>query len=319
MSPSIRRFWATKRLGAALDAVPPRARPPSGIPGQGARLEPGRVRCDSGPLPKWDNPLIRSDGEAYSEVSRLRSAATYLIPPVVTIALLILLIQISLPAMHIPAIFVPLPSSVLLLLASPHIPWLQHSEITLYEAVTGFLLATAFGIPVAILMHFSRPLRMVFSPIILAAQVAPKIALVPVLFLWLGFAPLPRILTVFLVCFFPVVVDTETGLASVEPDMVELVRSFNSSTIDLIRKVSFPTALPSIFSGLKVSITLAMVGAVVAEFVQSSSGLGYLILSAQANLNTALAFAAVTILVALSLVLYVAIILVEWAVVPWRR
>ncbi len=276
--------------------------------GQGERATPAR-----------GNPHIGSMRQASSVVPQLRSAAAFLLPPVAAIVLLLLLIQVALPYLHVPSIFVPLPSSVLSLLASPRIPWLEHSEITLYEALGGFLLAVAFGIPLAIVMHFFRPLKMVLSPIILAAQVAPKIALVPVLFLWLGFAPLPRVLTVFLVCFFPVVVDTETGLASVEPEMVQLVRSFNSSTLDLIRKVSFPTALPSVFSGLKVSITLAMVGAVVAEFVQSSSGLGYLILSAQANLDTTLAFAAVTILVVLSLMLYAAILLVEWTVVTWRR
>jgi len=240
------------------------------------------------------------------------------LPAVLTIVLLVVLVQFLIPEFHIPQVILPLPSVVFSRIFASNIPWLSHLYVTLYEALGGFFLAVILGIPLAMAIYLSRPLGVVVEPIILAAQVAPKIVLVPILFLWLGFAPLPRVLTVFLLCFFPIVIDTRTGLASVEPDMVEMVKSFNSSRLELLRKVSFPTALPSIFSGLKISITLAMLGAVVAEFVSSSSGLGYLILSSQATLDTALAFASIVVLVAISLVLYGLVLLAEELVITWR-
>jgi NitT/TauT family transport system permease protein len=240
-------------------------------------------------------------------------------PPILTIGGLIVLLQFLISAFRIPEIFIPLPSAVISLLLNSKIPWLMHTEVTLYEATGGFLLAILFGIPVAIVLNLSRSLRTLVEPLLLAAQVAPKVALVPILFLWLGFSPLPRIITVFLVCFFPIVIDTETGLASVNNDMIDLVRLYTPSRLKLVSKVSFPTALPSVFSGLKIAVTLAVVGAVIAEFVSSSSGLGYLILSAEANVNTTLAFASIGVLIFLSLLMYGAVMLAEWLAVSRRR
>lgn len=232
---------------------------------------------------------------------------------------MLLVVQFLAPALGVPSFILPVPSAVIGLLLSPRIPWLANAWVTFTEAVVGFALAAVTGIALAVVIGLSRRLRAVIEPLIVAAQVVPKVAFVPIIFLWLGLSPLPRILTVVLVCFFPIVIDTVTGLGSAERGLVDLVRSYNSSGLVVMTKVRIPAAAPSIFSGLKVGATLAMVGAVVAEFVQSSQGLGYLILSSQSQLNTPLAFAAATLLVLIGFLLYGAVMALEWALVPWRR
>jgi NitT/TauT family transport system permease protein len=244
--------------------------------------------------------------------------ASYLAPSVFTVIVILVLLQLFIPILKVPSYILPLPSSVLNLLLASNIPWSTHTLVTLSEAVYGFALAASLGIAVAVLIHESRILRSILEPIILAAQVMPKVAFVPILFLWLGLNFLPRVLTVFLVCFFPVVIDTTAGLGLADKDMLDLVRSFNSKRLVLLQKVSFPTALPSIFAGLKVSVTLALLGAVVAEFVSSNEGLGYLIFSAQTQLNTTVAIASATILVLLGFLLYGILLVIEHILVPWR-
>ena len=244
--------------------------------------------------------------------------AFYIIPSVITVIVILVSLQFLLPILRVPAYIFPLPSSVLSLILTSNVPWSTHVLATLSEVVYGYALAVCLGIAIAVLIHESRILKSILEPIILAAQVMPKVAFVPILFLWLGLNLVPRVLTVFLVCFFPIVIDTTAGLGMVDSDMLDLVRSFNSNRFVLLRKVSFPSALPSIFAGLKISITLALLGAVVAEFVSSNEGLGYLIFSAQTQLNTTVAFASATILVLLGFLLYGILLVVERLVVPWR-
>jgi len=243
----------------------------------------------------------------------------YLLPSLSTVVIILLLLQLLLPVLKVPSFIFPLPSTVLSLLLSSRIPWATHTWTTLSEALYGYGLAVVLGISLAVLIHLSRILRSILEPIVLAAQVMPKVAFVPILFLWLGLNFLPRVLTVFLVCFFPIVIDTTAGLGMADRDMVDLVRSFTSSRLVMLSKVSFPSALPSIFSGLKISITLALLGAIVAEFISSDTGLGYLIFSAQTQLNTTLAFASAGILVLLGFLLYGVLLGVERVAIPWRE
>lgn len=171
----------------------------------------------------------------------------------------------------------------------------------------------------AIAVSFFRVLRTIVEPLIVAAQVVPKIALVPILFLWFGFNIVPRFIAVFLVCFFPIVISSTAGFASVDQDLVDLVRSFSRSRFLLLRKIFLPSALPSIFAGLRIGIVLAPGGALIAEIIQSQAGLGFLILSGEVTFNTTLVFAAATVLILCAFLLYVAVLTVERLVVPWSR
>ena len=156
-----------------------------------------------------------------------------------------------------------------------------------------------------------------FIQIMLAFQSVPKVAIAPLLALWIGFGTLPKVVVVFLVCFFPIIVATATGLAAVPAPLMDLIRSLSASTLQTFMKIRFPTAMPHIFVGLKIAITFAVIGAVIGEFVGSEDGLGYLILVSTSQSRTPLAFAALVLLTVMSIVLYYGIAFLERIVVPW--
>lgn len=190
--------------------------------------------------------------------------------------------------------------------------------VTTGEVLAGFSIAVVVSIPVAMLLVSFRWFETVVYPFLVLLQTVPKIALAPLFVVWFGFGFLPKVLVTFLICFFPILLDTMTGLRSSNPDMASLVRSMGGGKWSIFRKVQLPAALPHVFAGVKVAITLAVVGAVVGEFVGATQGLGYLLLRANANLDTPVLFAAIAILTVLGLVLYYAVSLVERLVIPWH-
>ena len=195
----------------------------------------------------------------------------------------------------------------------------EHTWVTVWESVAGFLLAIAIGIPLGSLIAYSRLMELTVYPILLGLNAVPKIAIAPILILWMGFGPGPKILVAFLLCVFPIVIATATGLKQTPAELVELARSLCASEWQTFRRFRFPSALPEIFIGLKVAISLAVIGAVIGEFVGASEGLGWVIVNSGANVNTSLAFAAMAILALVSVVLFYGIALVERLVVPWAR
>jgi NitT/TauT family transport system permease protein len=195
----------------------------------------------------------------------------------------------------------------------------EHTWVTLRESLAGFALAILVGIPVGGLIAYSRVMELTVYPILLGLNAVPKIAIAPILILWMGFGPGPKILVSFLLCVFPIVIATATGLKQTPAELVELARSLCASQWQTFRRFRFPSALPEIFIGLKVAISLAVIGAVIGEFVGASEGLGWVIVSSGANVNTSLAFAAMVILAVVSVVLFYAIALVERLLVPWAR
>jgi NitT/TauT family transport system permease protein len=195
----------------------------------------------------------------------------------------------------------------------------EHTWVTLWESLAGFALAIAVGIPVGGLIAYSRVMELTIYPILLGLNAVPKIAIAPILILWMGFGPGPKILVSFLLCVFPIVIATATGLKQTPAELVELARSLCASQWQTFRRFRFPSALPEIFIGLKVAISLAVIGAVIGEFVGASEGLGWVIVNSGANVNTSLAFAAMVILAVVSVVLFYAIELLERLLVPWAR
>ena len=173
------------------------------------------------------------------------------------------------------------------------------------------------GIARAVAVVSSRILQTSISPILLALQSMPKVASAPLLTLWIGFGALPKIVVVFLVCFFPIIVATTSGLATVRPVFLELVHALCARPLQTFIKGRFPSAMPSIFVGMKIAITLAVIGAVIGEFVGAQDGLGYLILISSTQSRTSLAFAALVLLTIISIVLYYAIDILEHYVAPW--
>jgi NitT/TauT family transport system permease protein len=156
-------------------------------------------------------------------------------------------------------------------------------------------------------------------PLLLIAQLVPKVAIAPVLLVWFGYGLAPKIIIVFLVAFFPVVVNVATGLAAVERELLDLGRSLEASRWQIFWKFRIPSALPSLFSGMKIAITLAVIGAIIGEFVGGDKGLGYLIIIANQELDTPLAFAALLVISLGGMLLYVAIELAERVLIPWGQ
>jgi NitT/TauT family transport system permease protein len=195
----------------------------------------------------------------------------------------------------------------------------EHTWVTLRESLAGFALAILVGIPVGGLIAYSRVMELTVYPILLGLNAVPKIAIAPILILWMGFGPGPKILVSFLLCVFPIVIATATGLKQTPAELVELARSLCASQWQTFRRFRFPSALPEIFIGLKVAISLAVIGAVIGEFVGASEGLGWVIVNSGANVNTSLAFAAMVILAVVSVMLFYAIALLERLLVPWAR
>ncbi|MET0899317.1 MAG: ABC transporter permease [Mycobacterium sp.] len=194
----------------------------------------------------------------------------------------------------------------------------QNTWVTTLETVIGFLIAAVVGLLVAVLMVYSASLEKTVYPLILFAQVVPKIAIAPLFIVWLGFGPSPKILVAVLMAFFPIVISGLAGLRTVDPEILELTSTMGASRFKTFIKIRFPASLPHLMSGLKVAATLAVTGAVVGEFVGANEGLGYVILQANGNVDTAMLFAALIIMSAMGIVLFAIIEIAEKLLIPWH-
>ncbi|WP_309080692.1 ABC transporter permease [Zhihengliuella sp.] len=194
----------------------------------------------------------------------------------------------------------------------------QHTWVTTWETLIGFAIAIVVGIAVAVAMVYNKTMERTFYPIILFAQVVPKIAIAPLFIVWLGFGPQPKILVAVLMAFFPIVIAGISGLRAVDPEALELTSIMGSSRWKVFTKVRFPAALPELLGGLKVAATLAVTGAVVGEFVGANAGLGYVILQANGNIDTAMLFAALIIMSLMGVLLFMILDVVERLSIPWH-
>lgn len=196
--------------------------------------------------------------------------------------------------------------------------YLQHTWVTTYETLLGFFIAVIVGELVAVLMISSRNLQMTVYPIILVAQVIPKIAIAPLFVVWLGFGMAPKVTVAVLMAFFPIVVSGLAGLKSVDPEILDLAKTMGASKLKTFLKIQFPASLPQLLSGMKVAATLAVTGAVVGEFVGGNEGLGYVILRANGNMDTATLFGALIIMSILGILLFALIQIAEYLLIPWH-
>lgn len=212
---------------------------------------------------------------------------------------------------------VPSPSEVWTALEANREVLPDHFWATLVEVFQGYALAIAIGVPVAVLIAYSKLLEATIYPTLVALNAIPKIAVAPLLVIWMGFGPDPKVVMVTLVCFFPIVISTASGLRATPPEFVELARSLSASPLQQFARVRFPASLPYIFVGLKIAITLAVIGAVVGEFVGATKGLGYVVVASGETANTSLAFAAIALLAAMSVALFYVLVALEKLAVPW--
>lgn len=195
---------------------------------------------------------------------------------------------------------------------------LSHSWVTLAESLAGFALAAVVGVGLAVLMVSVPFLRGVIMPGLVAFNAVPKVAFAPLLIIWLGLGIESKIALSFMIAFFPIAVNATTGMSEIEPEMMNLVRLMRAKRRQEFLKIRIPHSLPAMFDGFKIALPIAIIGAIVAEFVASSKGLGYLILAAGVQLNTVLVFAAIFMIVIFSILLYALLLQVEGRVLGWR-
>ena len=222
--------------------------------------------------------------------------------------------------LKLPEYIIPAPSAIFQAAREMGVArWLEHLRATLEVALLGYLAAIALALPLAVAITRSPLLSRIVMPWLVVIQSTPIVAIAPIIVVSLGAGLLPRVVITTLIAFFPLVVSTALGLASVPAELVELSRSLRATTGRQYWQIRLPFAIPYIFSALKVSITLAIVGAVVAEFVAAEKGLGYLILFATSSFKVPVAFASLILLVLCSLALYAAVQLVYKRFFPWSQ
>jgi NitT/TauT family transport system permease protein len=239
----------------------------------------------------------------------------YLLPVVI----ILVMWEAAIHVFDIQRFLLPRPGDVLATLWEKREVLLDESWVTFQESLLGFLLAVAVAVPVAILLTFSKIAARTIYPVLVISQVIPKVAVAPLLVVWMGFGVAPKILLAFLVAFFPIVVNTATGLNNIEPKMIHLARSMGASTWQTFLHFRLPSSLPIFFAGLKVGVTFAVIGALVGEFVGAGSGLGHLTVIAMGSLNTELVFASIIVMAAIGVAMYVVIEILERLLVPWSR
>ncbi|TDD50478.1 ABC transporter permease [Kribbella antibiotica] len=219
----------------------------------------------------------------------------------------------------VPKFLVPSPADVVARAAEDPMMLLESTWVSLAETVGGFLLAVVIGVPIALLIVRSAILERLVYPLLLMVNAIPKIAVAPLLAVWMGFGPSPKVVMVVLMCFFPIVISTAQGMKSTPVELVELLRSLNASRTQEFFKLRIWHAMPQIFTGLKVAISLAVIGSVIGEFIAATKGLGYLIYTSGASADTALAFAAILLLSIMSIVLFYGLVLLEHRLLPWAQ
>jgi NitT/TauT family transport system permease protein len=238
--------------------------------------------------------------------------------PVVVALLILAAWEAVVVALRVRAVLLPRPSVIAEVLWTRGPLIVEHLWPTFYQVLVGFLLSVAGGVLVAVVFTYSAAVRKGFYPLVVVSQIVPKVAVAPLLIVWFGLGDTSRLLLAFLIAFFPIVINTAAGLTSVDEDIVRMARAYMGGRWQIFTKIRLPHALPLIFGGMKISITLAVIGVIVAEFVAAQRGIGYLIVMANGLLDTPLMMAAIAALSAMGLALYGTVAALERLVVYWN-
>ena len=247
-----------------------------------------------------------------------RSLSVTLAPWLYTLALFVIW-EISVWIFQIPVFFLPPPTAIAYAIYEYWPAIYRNSAITLWTTMIGFGLAVGFGLLLGLLVGWSRSIYAGLYPLMIGFNAIPKVAVVPILVLWFGIGFVPAVLTAFLISFFPIVVNVATGLATIEPELEDVLKALGASKLDIMRKVGIPRTLPYFFGSLKVAITLAFVGTVISESVASNNGIGNLMLQAQAQFQVPLIFAGLVALAVEGIVMYWLMAVLENRMTGWAQ
>lgn len=211
----------------------------------------------------------------------------------------------------------PAPSAAFAAMYQYRWPLMRHSFVTLWTTMAGFALAVVFGIFLGLIVGWSRTIYRGIYPVMIGFNSIPKVAIVPILVVWFGIGEIPAILTAFLISFFPIVVNVATGLATMEPELEDVLRALGARKLDIMLKVGIPRTQPYLFGSLKIAITLAFVGTVVSETIAANSGLGFLMVQAGSNFQMPLVFAGLLLLAVEGIAMYAVFAAVESHFTRW--
>jgi ABC-type nitrate/sulfonate/bicarbonate transport system permease component len=239
--------------------------------------------------------------------------------PGILLALFVLFWELMVRHLETPHYILPAPTLILRTLTLQQSLLLHHTFVTLEEIIVGFLLAFVVGVGLAFLMFQFPVLEQTFYPIVIGSQTIPVFAIAPLLVLWFGYGLPSKVVMAALIVFFPIVVNTLDGLKGADSDAVNLLRILKANRWQILWKVRLPSALPFIFSGCRIGISVSTIGAIIGEWVGSKEGLGYLMLHANAQLQISLIFASLIYLTILGVSLFYLVVLMERWVMPWKR
>ncbi|MEK4513292.1 ABC transporter permease [Paenibacillus anaericanus] len=248
----------------------------------------------------------------------MRSTWKQIWPPLVAVIFLLTVWQLAVSVFHVEAWILPSPLDIARESSSNAAGIWDHTLATLRLTLIGFPIGTGVGLIVALLLHLLPGVKRAFYPLLILSQNVPSIALGPLLVIWFGFGLLPKIVLITLVCFFPVAVAAMGGLAQSDGVMMNYMKMAGASKWQIFTKLELPHSLPSLFSGIKISATYAVMGAVVAEWIGADKGIGYYMLLQKSAYRTDRMFVAIVIIVLLSLVLFAIIALLEKWLVRWK-
>ncbi len=238
--------------------------------------------------------------------------------PALTLVGIIAIWQLVVVVFNVQPYLVPAPSAVWSALVDNPSTYVHQGTITVVEVLLGFVLSVAIGVPLAVLLAFSKIFNRMLYPLLVVSQTVPKVAIAPLFLIWFGLGLTPKVAIVVLIAFFPIAVNGVVGFQSAPDDLVHLAQSMGMKKLALFRKVLLPGALPQLFAGMRVAVTLAVIGAVVAEFVGSDGGLGYLILQANTTVDTVSQFASIVLLSLIGIVAFYVIAILERIFIPWH-
>jgi NitT/TauT family transport system permease protein len=238
--------------------------------------------------------------------------------PVIGIVVLLAIWEGSVLAFHIPPYLLPPPSRVFAQMADHAGILAIHARATLTVILAGFCVSTLIGIPLALAISFWPFFQRTVYPMLVFSQLIPKIAIAPLFVIWFGFGFMPKLLIAILISFFPIVIQSIVGFTSLRPEPLRVIASMGAGPVTTFFKVRLPHALPNIFAGLKMAMAASSIGAIVGEFIASQQGLGYLVLVANGEMNTPLAFAGMLLLSLMGVLLYFVVETVERLTTGWH-
>jgi ABC-type nitrate/sulfonate/bicarbonate transport system permease component len=218
-----------------------------------------------------------------------------------------------------PAWLLPSPSAIVRALFNDRALLARHTWVTLQEVIAGFAVALVAGVLLAVAIDASQLAARAVYPLVVASQAIPIVALAPLLLVWFGYGLAPKVIVTALVAFFPIVVTTVDGLRSADRETLELVRSMGGSKWTRFRLIKAPSALPALFSGARIGISVAVIGAVFGEYVGANAGLGYLMNISSGRLLTVRVFASIVVLATMAVMLFSLVAMLERLLLPWRR